>query len=277
MNAQEEAGTRHGRSIEKTIDIQAPAQDVWRALTDADELVRWFPLEAEVTPGVGGKIRMHWDDCAGGEGTIDAWEPNRLLRTSHGMPAPDGGIRIVTEFTLESRAGTTRLRLVHFGFGEDSEWDHLYDGTIRGWDFELRGLRHYLERHKGEPRRVIHARGVFDHSLDRAWKLLVGPQGIDAEGALGTPGEGDAYRLRTAGGLPLEGTVCIHREPKDFAATVANLEDAYLRVRIDESYDGSSHNDANLWLSTYGLDDATFARLERELEAIVKRHFDRAS
>ena len=38
------------------IDVTAPASEVWKALTNADELRRWFPLEARVMPGVGGKV-----------------------------------------------------------------------------------------------------------------------------------------------------------------------------------------------------------------------------
>jgi uncharacterized protein YndB with AHSA1/START domain len=43
--------------IEKQIDIASSAESVWKALTNAEELKRWFPLEARVEPGKGGKIR----------------------------------------------------------------------------------------------------------------------------------------------------------------------------------------------------------------------------
>ncbi len=54
------------RSVERTIEIDAPVRDVWRALTDADELMRWFPLEARAEPGEGGSIWMRWADVYGG-------------------------------------------------------------------------------------------------------------------------------------------------------------------------------------------------------------------
>jgi hypothetical protein len=44
------------RRIENEIEVAAPAEEVWKALTDAGELARWFPLEAHVTLGLGGKI-----------------------------------------------------------------------------------------------------------------------------------------------------------------------------------------------------------------------------
>jgi uncharacterized protein YndB with AHSA1/START domain len=38
-----------------SIDINATPENVWRALTGAGELMRWFPLQARVTPGTGGQ------------------------------------------------------------------------------------------------------------------------------------------------------------------------------------------------------------------------------
>lgn len=45
-----------GRSAGGTVEIEAPIERVWRALTEAAELERWFPLEARVEPGEGGSI-----------------------------------------------------------------------------------------------------------------------------------------------------------------------------------------------------------------------------
>ena len=52
--------TAHGRTIEKTLEIVAPVDAVWEALTDPDALVRWFPLDARVRPGPEGSIWMSW-------------------------------------------------------------------------------------------------------------------------------------------------------------------------------------------------------------------------
>ena len=38
------------RAFSMSLDLDAPAEDVWRALTDAQELVRWFPVGARVAP-----------------------------------------------------------------------------------------------------------------------------------------------------------------------------------------------------------------------------------
>ena len=42
--------------IEAAVEIAAPVESVWKAITDPRELERWFPLEARVAPGVGGEV-----------------------------------------------------------------------------------------------------------------------------------------------------------------------------------------------------------------------------
>ncbi len=49
--------TGRSRSNETQLEIAAPVEALWKALADPAELVRWFPLEAQVTPGPGGSIR----------------------------------------------------------------------------------------------------------------------------------------------------------------------------------------------------------------------------
>ena len=48
------SATKRSRAVEKVIELNAPIEAVWKALTDGQELARWFPLEARVTPGKGG-------------------------------------------------------------------------------------------------------------------------------------------------------------------------------------------------------------------------------
>ena len=68
------------RSFSMSIDIDATPEEVWRALTDAGELMRWFPLQARVTPGKGGSVFWGWDEHWAWESQIDAWEPERRLQ-----------------------------------------------------------------------------------------------------------------------------------------------------------------------------------------------------
>lgn len=48
--------TKDNRTVEKQIEIAAAPETVWRALTEAEEITRWYAPKAETTPGVGGRL-----------------------------------------------------------------------------------------------------------------------------------------------------------------------------------------------------------------------------
>jgi uncharacterized protein YndB with AHSA1/START domain len=75
------------RSAEGRIELDAPIEAVWKALTDARELERWFPLDARVEPGGGGTIWMSWRNEYEGEQKILSWDPPRHLTTTWEMHA----------------------------------------------------------------------------------------------------------------------------------------------------------------------------------------------
>jgi uncharacterized protein YndB with AHSA1/START domain len=156
------------RSHEHEMEIQAPAEAVWRALTDGDELVRWFAEDARTTPGEGGSVWLSWGGEYAGESRIDVWEPSRRLRLLDSS-GDDPAVTLVEEWTLETRGGTTVLRLVHSGILDSPDWDGMYDGTNQGWEIFLRTLRHYLERHPGAARRTIYWMAKLESVEDGLW------------------------------------------------------------------------------------------------------------
>jgi uncharacterized protein YndB with AHSA1/START domain len=162
------------RTVERDITIAAPIDVVWRALTDAEELTRWFPREARVTLGPGGSIWMRWDDRYDAESLIEVWEPPRHLRIV--FPA-EGSRRLMTDYHLDGRGGSTVLRVVTSGFGAGADWDEYFLAVGTGWDFELRGLRHYLERHRSVSRLVVSAQAHHTSTHAAAWQRLTGPRG----------------------------------------------------------------------------------------------------
>ena len=70
------------RSQQHEIVIDAPVEAVWKAITDGEELTRWFVDAAKVEPGVGGKFWLSWDGAEAGGSRIDVWEPNQRLRVT---------------------------------------------------------------------------------------------------------------------------------------------------------------------------------------------------
>lgn len=263
-----------GRKVEAAIDIEAPVEAVWKALADAAELTRWFPLDARVRPGAGGSIWISWGPPYEGESQIEIWEPNRRLKTVaqgvFGMGEGHGQARpIALDFFLEGRGGRTTLRLVHSGFGEGGSWDDEYDSVRRGWRYELQGLRHYLEKHRGEERQVIWPRVAMDLPLREAWGRLMSRDALLAEGRVEGLREGDRCTIRTASGDELRGTVLIN-DPPDFAAVVENLNDALFRVHVEAS---AGLREAGLWLAAYGVPAERLAVLREKWTALLWKVF----
>ncbi len=273
------------RQIDTSIVINAPVEAVWKALTDAEELTRWFPLEARVKPGVGGSVWGSWRNEYQFESPIAAWEENRHLKLIYCEPIPPGTVgpdgkpmfpipfQIACDYYLEAKGGKTVLRIVHSGFSSDPAWDAQYDGTVGGWAFEMRGLRHYLERHRGSRREVVAVRRFLTIPVEEAWGRLMGREGLFAEGRVEGAKEGDRYSMTTAAGDRLSGTVYINTPPAAFAAIVSEFGDAYLRVKIDRGCFPSFKPDANVWFSLYGEAARDAKKIGERYEALMTKLF----
>jgi uncharacterized protein YndB with AHSA1/START domain len=240
------------RSVETGLEIAAPTEAVWRALTDPREIVRWFALEATVEEGQGGLMEWRWGTAYRWPTRIEVWEPRRRLRLAYVQSEPgdaarstapagdaDAGRALVIDFLLDSVGGGTRLRLVQSGFGRDAEWDDEYDGVRRGWRTELDALRHYLERHAGHDRHVWWASAQTEARPADVWKKLGALVREDSTGSL---------RL-VAPGVELPLVPVRLDPPSDLVARVSAWDDALLRFWLDGGQ--TRPVTASLFLTTY--------------------------
>jgi uncharacterized protein YndB with AHSA1/START domain len=270
------ATDRKARTFSMSIDIDATPEEVWRALTDAGELVRWFPLQARVTPGKGGTIFWGWDDRWAWESQIDAWEPGKRLRLVENRPAfdaagaalPEASQQMAMEFTLETHAGRTRLRLVHSGFGHGANWEDELDSVGAGWQFELRGLRHYLERHKGRDRHHGVAHHVTPLAPSTVWTRLMSPAAfVVTDGRLAV----DTHCvIRAATGDQFSGTVAWHNPLADLLLIVDELGAGVFRIA---TWRAAGQTGVQVWLTTY---EARHAARVRDFGARVQTMLERA-
>jgi uncharacterized protein YndB with AHSA1/START domain len=100
------------RSHEERVALDASPEVVWRAIADAEELVRWF--DAKVTPGEGGSISLSWGEFWSGTSAIEVWQPNRRLRTVERRQDSTGRVvEIAVDYIIEGHGGQTVLRVVH--------------------------------------------------------------------------------------------------------------------------------------------------------------------
>lgn len=130
-----------------TIEVSATPEEVWRYITEAENIIRWFAPEARVTPGVGGSIFISWGAGMEGEAPIHLWEPNKALGWTEAGPHPK-----LVEFTIEAKDGsTTILRIVQSGFGEGSSFNDEYEAVNGGWQTYMRTLKFGIENTRHEP------------------------------------------------------------------------------------------------------------------------------
>ena len=63
--------------VRREIELEAPPDEVWRALTDPDELEQWFANDVELEPEPGGEGVFRWDDGDERHALVEEIEPER--------------------------------------------------------------------------------------------------------------------------------------------------------------------------------------------------------
>lgn len=262
--------------IEMTLTIHAPAEAVWEALCTADGLASWFPLDARVKPGVGGSVFTSWRNEFQFEMPIKVWEPNKRVSWQWGVHEHDQPAPSVVDFYLEPRGGDTILRMVHHGFSADADWDEMYDGTRRGWDFELHSLKTYLDHHRGETRRVAHVRSSIDAiGADEAWRRILAPGALVEDGTLAGVRAGDRFDVTLTGGHRLSGTLRAHKPGTYMCFVLDEPEHAIMRIDIESCYPSKGPM-MWLWLSSWGGDPSLTDDLNNVWLTVMRSCFGNA-
>jgi uncharacterized protein YndB with AHSA1/START domain len=244
--------TKTERRIEKTIELAASVDEVWKALTDPKELVKWFPLEARVTPGKSGKIFVSWGPDSADEAEIVAWEPGKKFARKQPFA--------LIEWTLEARGGKTVLRLVQTGFLSNEDWENeWHESTDYGWGFMLTSLKWALERHRGEERNVAWPRQKTNVSREEAYARLLRAGDFFIEDPSAALREGQQYSLKTFSGETFSGRVEFVRPLRGFCVT---------------TIEGSPGNiEVQAWLSAFGVSQSEIDRFQATWSAQLKSAF----
>ena len=243
------------RSIDLSIEIDAPADVVWDALTDAEQLRAWFAPEAEVQAGSDGKVTLGWGGDSG-TSAIEVWQPERHLRWVERFPGRDGPVRVAVDFYLQGHGGGTLLRLVQSGFEEGADWDEFVDTLESGWGYFLWHLQQYLQRHRGASRRLVWRRLRVQLPKAELWARLLEPDGLVSVGEPRAPGSAATLWSGEVG------EVAICRPPIHLGARFGTLNDALLLVELEP---GAPAYSLGVWLSLYGLPEARSRAIETAL------------
>ena len=253
------------RTLELHVDVDAPIEAAWKALTEAEGIANWFSPIAKVSaPGLNGEVTVAWSEEMAFTSRVDAWEPNRHVRwISEDMMGP--GTALATDFLLEVAGGKTRIRLVQSGFGESEGWDDLFEGTKTGWTYFLYNLRLYLETHQGRTRRLISERVPVKTPRDAAWKHIASATTGVTPAAANDLKAGDRVRVAFDGGPTANGVAEMVVPGKGLAIRLPELMDSVLFIELEGGAPESFHT--GWWLSVYDAGRA------KELEAPAKRTF----
>jgi len=132
--------------IEQTYYLAAPPERVFAALTEPEELAKWFVEKAEFTPKKGGTFRLRW---AGGytlKGRVRAIEPPKKLALDW-IDRFEGGKVFETEarFAIKKKGKGTLLTVTHRGFKSGKQWIALYGAIQSGWAYYLSNLRSVVD------------------------------------------------------------------------------------------------------------------------------------
>jgi uncharacterized protein YndB with AHSA1/START domain len=146
-----------GLAIEQEILIEAPAEVVWRTITEPDQITRWFADRVELVAEPGAHGYMGFGD-QGGPVVVETVEPP--TRFSFRWNHPEGeepvvGNSMLVEFTLTPEGPErTRLRVSESGHDlrdwPDAEEKRYADEHRGGWAKHLDRLANAVsERRAG--------------------------------------------------------------------------------------------------------------------------------
>src|SRR4051812_10853990 len=98
------------RSIVQEIEIDAPRDLVWSALTLPEHIARWFPpFSGGAGEAVGDKLLISWGKAMEWHTTVAAVDRGKHLCWMDDPSNP----AVVIDWYLETRGGKTLLRIVH--------------------------------------------------------------------------------------------------------------------------------------------------------------------
>ena len=135
--------------VQQTVTIKSSPEAVFKALTQADELMRWFPTRVESDPRPGGKFKFTWEFANANENGSQQGEyvevmPNRKLSytwTAESTPP----IPTLVTFNLSEAGEETIVTLDHASMQSGADHEKLHDMHANQWGFFMMNLKGYLE------------------------------------------------------------------------------------------------------------------------------------
>lgn len=255
------------RTLELHVDIDAPIEAAWKAITEGPGIANWFAPVAEVSAeGEGATVTAGWSEDMMMTNTVAAWDPPRHVRWLDESGWMGEGTAMAMDYYLSTENGKTRVRLVQSAFGASEGWDDLFEGTKTGWTYFLHNLRVYVEKHQGRTRHMISERIQVEMPRQTFWRHLLSGAGGLVSGGPGIVRMGESVELTLQGSGAVSAVVEVLVEGQGLGLRIPDLADALLFIELEGRKD-TFH--VGYWFSVY--DDA----LTKVLEAPARSAFRR--
>lgn len=160
------------RDLRLTVVIRAKPEAVYRALTSARELCRWWLAGAETDARNSGRYRMVWPKIRGengsfpphaafgeAEGCFVDLEPGRKVAWMRRSPRRQAFPPLSSFFIHPLKRGC-EVTLLHSGFLKKPSADRGYQGSALGWEDCLAKLKLYLETGRTCKTQILELKGL---------------------------------------------------------------------------------------------------------------------
>ena len=129
------------KTIIKEQFIQATPERVFKAITEKQELERWFVQKADIELRPGGTFRTEWAPGVGERGQVKEVKPSQLFSFTWEIFSPTP---TTITFALAKEQVGTLVTLTHSDIGEGEGWD-VYTTIDKGWGAHLKDLTSWIE------------------------------------------------------------------------------------------------------------------------------------
>ena len=227
-----------------SLDLPADLHTVWAHLREPDLVRRWFGWDYD---GLDAEIR---DYFVGSPVVAQSADGDNLVHT---LTTPSHDVLAVTAASHDP--GHTHLTITRSSHDGLASYDGVYDPIDEGWIQFAQQLRFALRAHRGQERRTLSVFGLDagdrrDRLLDRAG--LHGVRGIPVGGHV---------QARRPDGTLLGGTL-VYKEEHQFGLQLHGITESFLVILETPVASHPPHGTVGAVLSTYGIDESTFAEVE---------------
>jgi uncharacterized protein YndB with AHSA1/START domain len=136
------------REIWHEIHINAPANEVYQAVTDVGKLAHWWTTDTRGESAVGKKLEFWFYGELAAEMIVTALKVNKLVQWRVTKRSMADWINTEIEFKMFREDGQTFLHLRHSKWREDVK---MFPECSMHWAIFLLSLKEFVETGKGRP------------------------------------------------------------------------------------------------------------------------------